>query len=177
MKILLTGATGFIGSHIAEILLSNGFELILTKRSQSSLFNCTSFLNKVIFINTDNADWLIEVCNLTPSVIIHAAWNGVLSKDRDTWRSQLSNIDLVTKLLFIAEKCHVTKFIGLGSQAEYGLYSGVISEKCPINPTTEYGCLKIATSQQISSYCELNKINWYWLRIFSVFGERESDSC
>lgn len=176
MKILLTGATGFIGSHIAEVLLNNGFELILTKRSQSSLLNCTSFLGKVTFIDTDNADWFIEVCNLAPSMIIHAAWNGVLSKDRDTWESQLSNIDLVTKLLFIAEKCHITKFIGLGSQAEYGLYSGVISEKDPINPTTKYGYLKIALSHQISSYCELNKINWYWLRIFSVFGERESEN-
>lgn len=176
MKILLTGATGFIGSHIAEVLLSNGFKLILTKRSQSSLLNCTSFLSKVTFIDIDNADWFIEVCNLAPSMIIHAAWNGVLSNDRETWKSQLSNIDLVTKLLFIAEKCHVIKFIGLGSQAEYGLYSGVISEKDPINPTTKYGCLKIAVSQQISSHCELNKIDWYWLRIFSVFGERESDS-
>ena len=51
MKILLTGATGFLGSHIAENLLALNFELILTKRENSSLSNCQSFTSKVQWVN------------------------------------------------------------------------------------------------------------------------------
>lgn len=47
MKILLTGATGFLGSHIAEALLANDVNLMITKRSMSSLNNCTSFIDHV----------------------------------------------------------------------------------------------------------------------------------
>ena len=53
MKILLTGATGFLGSHIAEALLANGVNLMITKRSMSSLNNCVSFIDHVQVINSD----------------------------------------------------------------------------------------------------------------------------
>lgn len=58
MKILLTGATGFLGSHIAEALLANDVNLMITKRSMSSLNNCTSFIDHVQVINSDNPIWI-----------------------------------------------------------------------------------------------------------------------
>lgn len=174
MRVLLTGATGFIGSHIADSLLSNGHEIIILKRKNSSLVNCSTFIDQVKILNSDNLNWISEVCKMKLDVIIHAAWNGVTSEDRDDWELQLSNIQLANELLYIAEYCNVSKFIALGSQTEYGQYSGIMSEDNPINPINKYGYLKVAISAQIRSFCELRKIDWYWLRVFSVFGERES---
>lgn len=175
MKILLTGATGFLGSHIAENLLGNGFELILTKRKNSSFDNCQSFLSSVIWVNTDSDLWIDEVIKFNPDIIIHAAWNGVSSSNREDWDSQLSNIDYIYFLLKIAKMCSIDKFISLGSQAEYGQFEGKISEDYPLNPSTSYGVVKLAVSEMLKVFCEDNTINWYWLRVFSVFGEREDE--
>ena len=57
MKILLTGATGFIGSNIAKGLLDKGYKVFATHRNSSSFEKCTHFQDKIIWINTDNADW------------------------------------------------------------------------------------------------------------------------
>jgi len=175
MKILLTGATGFLGSHIAENLLENGFELILTKRNNSNLKNCQSFSSNVAWVNTDEDLWIDEVINFNPRIIIHSAWNGVSSSNREDWESQLSNIDYMYFLLKIAKECNIDKFISLGSQAEYGMFEGRISENYPLNPTTSYGVVKLAASRILKIFCEDNDIKWYWLRVFSVFGEREDE--
>jgi len=175
MKILLTGATGFLGSHIAENLISHNFELILTKREHSSFKNCQSFQNEVTWIDTDSALWIDKIIELKPEIIIHAAWNGVSSVNREDWENQLTNIDFMYQLLKIAERSNVKKFISLGSQAEYGQFEGKITEEYPLNPTSSYGAIKLAVSELQKAICTENKINWYWLRVFSVFGEREHE--
>jgi len=175
MKILLTGATGFLGSHIAENLLAYNFELILTKRENSSLSNCQSFISNVKWVDTDSDSWIESVIEFNPTIIIHAAWNGVSSSSRDDWKNQLSNIDFMYSLLKIAESCKINKFISLGSQAEYGQIEGKITEDYPVNPTSSYGAVKLATLELLKSFCTDKNIDWYWLRVFSVFGERENE--
>ena len=175
MKILLTGATGFLGSHIAENLISHNFELILTKREHSSLKNCQSFQNKVTWVDTDTVLWVDEIIEFKPDMIIHAAWNGVSSIYREDWESQLTNIDFMYQLLKIAERSNVKKFISLGSQAEYGQFEGKITEEYPLNPTSSYGAVKLAVSELLKAFCTEKQINWYWLRVFTVFGERENE--
>ncbi len=175
MRILLTGATGFLGSHIAEHLTRKGHELILTKRNKSSLGNCQSFLSNVIWVNTDENLWEDKVIHFNPEIIIHAAWNGVAASERDHWQDQLTNIDFMYQLLKIAGKCRISKFISLGSQAEYGQIEGKVSEGHPLNPTGPYGAVKLAVSELLKVFCEENSIDWYWLRVFSVFGEKENE--
>lgn len=175
MKILLTGATGFLGSHIAEALLVNGVNLMITKRSISSLNNCASFIDHVQVINLDNSIWISQACSFNPDIIIHSAWTGVLSDNRDDWPIQLSNIDFMNSLLYIAEKSNVSKFIALGSQAEYGDFNGIVSENNGLFPINGYGYVKSMASRMVGSFCDLRGIDWYWLRVFSVYGERESN--
>jgi len=175
MKILLTGATGFLGSHIAENLLSHGFELILTRREKSKLDNCQSFYNSVIWTDTDSDSWIDKVIEFRPDIIIHAAWNGVNATNREDWNSQLSNIDFVYHLLKIARECEVEKFISFGSQAEYGQFEGKINEDYPLNPISSYGAVKLSVLEMLKVFCNENIIKWYWLRVFSVFGERENE--
>lgn len=175
MKILLTGATGFLGSHIAEALLANDVNLMITKRSMSSLNNCTSFIDHVQVINSDNPIWISQACSFSPDIIIHSAWTGVLSGNRYDWPVQLSNIDFMNSLLYIAEKSNVSKFIALGSQAEYGDFDGIVSENAGLFPVNSYGYVKSMVSRMVGSFCDLRGIDWYWLRVFSVYGERESN--
>lgn len=174
-RVFITGISGFLGSQIAKNLCENGFELIALKRQSSNLKRCDDFKEKVIWVEVDES-WEEEVTRLKPQIIIHSAWEGVGVEDRDNWQLQTNNLQLVIKLLSIANELKIDKFISFGSQAEYGNFSGVIDENHKLEPKTAYGLSKYFCSQTIKVFCEQNKINWYWLRLFSFFGERENDS-
>lgn len=172
-KVLVSGITGFLGSQIAQELNDNGFELIAIRRTNSDLSRCTEFLDNVKWIELSD-NWEEQLIDLKPQVIIHSAWEGVAAVDRDNWKVQMNNIPFTLKLLSIAKEVNVEKFIGFGSQAEYGTFSGVIDENYAIDPKTAYGLSKNLCNQTIKVFCEQNNIDWYWLRLFSFFGEKEA---
>ena len=174
MKILLTGATGFIGSHIAEELIIQGFKVVALKRSSSDLWRCKSFKHKILWIDCDNIfDAETEIIKCNPDILIHAAWSGVSASDRDNWIEQEKNLTFFVSLLEIVKKTNISKIIALGSQAEYGSFEGLIDETQPTNPNNAYCAIKVCASVLLRSFAELYKIDWYWIRIFSVFGEGE----
>ena len=173
MRILLTGATGFLGSHLAEVLLEAGHTLLLTKRNLSDLWRCSTFIGSCTWINTDEEQWQDEVIVFQPEAIINTAWEGVSAGGRNDWEVQLSNISFQQTLLSIADKAATKLFIGLGSQAEYGCFDGCIPESYPTNPTTAYGATKLASLNLLKAFCTEKEIRWLWFRLFSCFGERE----
>jgi nucleoside-diphosphate-sugar epimerase len=176
MKIVVTGATGFLGSHIAEALLKDKHQLMLTKRESSDLWRCASFADRCQWTNTDNEHWEEDIRSFNPSVIIHAAWDGVSTDFRENWISQLTNLFFQQKLLSIASEAGVELIIGIGSQAEYGEFNGCVDELYPANPTSAYGAVKLCALTTLKAFCEQNNIRWYWFRLFSCFGERESEN-
>jgi nucleoside-diphosphate-sugar epimerase len=175
-KVLISGVTGFLGSYIAESLIDHHDQVIGLKRSTSDLHRCKNFLNKITWINGDDTDWKQQVIHHQPNILIHSAWAGVSADKRTEWKEQLSNLNLVLDLLQVGSELKVSKFIGLGSQAEYGTFSGKVDESYPTNPNTAYGAVKLMASVLIKSFCEANSINWYWLRLFPMFGEKEDGS-
>ena len=79
-------------------------------------------------------------------------------------------------LLEVTQGLDLKKFIFLGSQAEYGNISHKVSEEDVVQPMSAYASVKLSCLQILKTYSELNHVNWLWLRVFSVFGERESDA-
>src|SRR5215217_7918065 len=134
-KILITGITGFLGSHIAENLVSSGAQVMGLKRSNSDTWRCKNFEDKVEWLDFDNLDSGKSEITLNSSItVIHCAWIGVESKDRDNWLIQSSNIELLVKLLDLHNHVKIEKFIFLGSQAEYGLVNGKVDENYDVSP-------------------------------------------
>lgn len=170
MRVFITGGTGFIGSHIVRELVSCGYELCVLKRNTSNIskYNLSGYGLK--WINIDDSEWTLKVVNFAPEIIIHAAWQGVSAREREDINIQKENINIVNNLLKIAGICKCKKFIGLGSQAEYGNINENVTEKFITNPVSEYGRTKIKALNTVSSFCDSNKIDWYWIRIFSVYG-------
>ena len=172
--ILITGATGFLGSHIVEELINQGNKVVGLKRNTSNLWRCESFKDQIQWINSDIlTDAESEIIKCSPDILIHAAWNGVKASDRDNWIEQEKNLSYLVSLLEIVKKTNITKIIALGSQAEYGNFEGSVDENYPCKPTSAYGTIKVCASILFKSFAELNKLDWYWLRIFSIFGPRE----
>jgi nucleoside-diphosphate-sugar epimerase len=173
--ILITGITGFLGSQIAKELNAECLDLIATKRKSSNLLRCIEFSNNVKWIDLSD-NWEEQIIDLKPQIIIHSAWEGVGAIDRDNWQVQMNNLQLTLKLLEIAKQVKVEKFIAFGSQAEYGAFSEIIDEDYVIDPKSAYGLSKYLCSQTIKVFCEQNNIDWYWLRLFSFFGEKEASN-
>jgi len=177
MKILLTGATGFLGSHIAESLCEIGFDLLVTRRNSSLLDKCITFTKSVQWVNTDDDKWIERAIDFKPNIIIHAAWNGIENNKRDELQTQLSNIDFLYQLLKIAKESDTKKFISLGSQAEYGQFNEKVTEEYKVNPVGYYAVVKLACLEYLKSFCIYNNIEWYWLRVFSVIGKNDNSGC
>lgn len=174
-KVLITGISGFLGSQIAQKLFECGFEIIALKRNNSDISRCNDFSENVNYVNISE-NWEQKVIELKPQIFIHSAWEGVGAHDRDNWVIQTNNIQFTLKVMTIAKEVKAQKFISFGSQAEYGYFSGLVDENYVIEPKCAYGLSKYLCSQIIKVFCELNDINWYWLRLFSFFGEREGSN-
>jgi nucleoside-diphosphate-sugar epimerase len=135
---------------------------------------CISFKDKVKWIDTDSENWKSEAIKFSPDIILHSAWCGVENEKRNDWNIQLSNINFLYNLLKIEQETNIKKIICLGSQAEYGVFDDIISEEDKVNPVTSYGIIKLANLEFLKSFCEDKKIEWYWMRIFSVLGENDN---
>lgn len=174
MKILLTGATGFIGSNIALHLVEQGHQVIAIHRTDSSFDKCAGFENKIDWINTDSSNWKQRVVEIKPDQLIHVAWGGIKANDRDNWELQLKNFWLSKEYFDLAKELGIKKVIAFGSQAEYGICKTPANEENVPVPLDAYGAVKTLTANYLRTLFEGTKTQWYWLRIFSVFGEREN---
>lgn len=173
--ILITGITGFLGSHVGRFFLNNGFRVIGIKRSHSDVWRCQDFEKRVIWVDIDELEWEKEIIKFNPELIFHAAWDGVASFSRDNYKSQLKNLDFLIQLLALSKILKIKKFISLGSQAEYGKLDSIAYEEQNLAPESAYGIVKVMASKLVEHFCVLNNISWYWLRVFSIFGEMESE--
>lgn len=176
-KVLITGITGFLGSHIAENLVTNSVKVFGLKRKGSDIWRCEEFKEEIHWIDIDD-DGLFkeELKRHSFDTIIHGAWIGVESNDRDNWIVQSKNIPFLVELLDVAKEVGTEKFIFLGSQAEYGNIDGKISEEDKSQALNAYGSIKLACLEIVKTFCNTNDINWIWLRLFSLFGEKENEN-
>lgn len=176
-KILITGITGFLGSHIAENLINSNYIVVGLKRKQSNIWRCDSFKDKIIWVDIDDEDkYINEIININIDTIIHGAWIGVEANERNDWKIQSQNINFLIELLLIAKELSIEKFIFLGSQAEYGIINGIIDEEQKCEAINAYGGIKLACLELLKSFSTSNNIAWIWLRLFSLFGEKENES-
>ena len=176
LTILVSGVSGLIGSHVCRELVASGANIIALRRETSNLSRCQDYIDKIIWINTNNAHWITQCLRYKPDRIVHCAWSGIDSNQRNDWHIQLSNFSLFQGLLEIALQSPLKQFIALGSQAEYGSIDGRIDESTECLPNTAYGSVKIACLSLLQSFSRLTSIPFVWLRLFSVYGPDEAQT-
>ncbi|MDO9375578.1 MAG: NAD(P)-dependent oxidoreductase [Ferruginibacter sp.] len=172
--ILLTGATGFLGAHIGKLLCNNQYHLVATRRAGSNLETYGEVGKEITWIDIEEENWIGQVITLKPSTIIHTAWIGVAHSQRNDREVQSKNILLLQDILLIAKASQTQRIIGLGSQAEYGYLDSVVAESHTCKPDSAYGAVKTVCCELLKNFCLNHGIQWYWLRVFSIFGEGES---
>lgn len=177
MKVLLTGASGFVGSYVLRRLLEEpGAEVAALVRRPEAAWRIADLLTgvRVLPVGLDDAAGLASaVAAFAPTHVVHLAWTGVLGKDRND-PAQDANVGATRRLLEAALGAGARHFVGLGSQAEYGPCRARIDESTPTAPTTRYGAAKLAACDASRALCAAAGARFAWLRLFSSYGPRDS---
>jgi UDP-glucuronate 4-epimerase len=185
MKILVTGAAGFIGSHLCEYLLQNSQHEVLgidcflpfgtprwiREHNLEDLQNSPNFT----FIEADllhlNLDSLLEGVE----IIFHLAGvPGVRSSWGEDFSSYVTNNIVVTQKLLEASRKHPLKrFVYTSTSSVYGEKFGMVSEDASPSPLSPYGVTKLSGEHLCRVFSQNDGLPITILRLFTVYGPRQ----
>jgi len=176
-NVLVTGGAGFIGSHLAEKLVSLGARVtILDNLSTGTVENLEQIKNSITFIKDDIQD--TAICNRitkNQDIIFHlAALVSVIESQKDPYACFKSNIKGTQNLLEAARKNNINNFVFSSSSAVYGETSSPCKEIDPVKPISVYGYSKYIGETLCNEYYTCFSLNSVILRYFNVYGERQN---
>ena len=173
--ILVTGGAGFIGSHIADKLIENNYDVIILDNLTTG--NKNNINPKAEFVNADIRDKdLDEKINFKDvEVVIHqAAQINVRYSVENPVNDANINILGTINILEFMEKYDINKIIFASSVGIYGEPNYLpVDENHPINPLSPYGLSKYVGEEYIKLYNRLYGIEYAILRYSNVYGERQ----
>ncbi len=179
MNVLVTGAAGFIGSHLSERLKSLGHEVVgvdsfnsyytpeLKKLNAGDLRNQGVRVEKRDLVTDSISDILAET-----DVIFHLAAQPGISAATPFEHYLKNNIVATHNLLEATAKAGVEKFINIATSSIYGAHA-TEDETTAAKPTSYYGVTKLAAEQLALAYSRDKGLPACSARLFSVYGERE----
>lgn len=172
-KVLLTGASGFVGLHAAAALSKAGAELHLSSRSKPS-FDMGQW-HQADLLSEDAAGRLIE--QVRPDIILHTAW----CVEHGRFWTDLANLDWVAATLHlvrVAAESGVSRFVGVGTCYEYDWPAdGVCDEaRTPLVGHTLYDISKDAVRRVAQAICREQKMRFAWGRLFFLYGMGEAET-
>ena len=165
MKILVTGADGYIGRHIVNNLLDLGHEVIAVDIHTDDI-NDKAEKKK---LNLFTADLTNVYTSLgSPDVCLHMAWRDGFVHNSVNHIGDLSSH---YKFLVALMEQGLKLLAVMGTMHEVGYWEGKIDENTPCNPISMYGIAKDALRRSMIAYCKSNSILLQWLRGFYILGD------
>ncbi|MCP4653318.1 MAG: GDP-mannose 4,6-dehydratase [Candidatus Omnitrophica bacterium] len=184
MKILITGVTGFVGSHLAEYLLSLGdHEIFGLCRWRSNRENLSQVYDKINLFDADLSDLgslIRQIDAIKPDVIFHlAAQSYVLSSFNAPTQTLWTNVIGTTNLLEAVRINGIDPIIHVCSSSEvYGQVAKEnvpITEDCPFRPASPYAVSKVGEDMIALQYWLTHKLKTIRTRMFTHTGPRRGD--
>ena len=174
MKVLLTGATGFVGSHVARALLGLGHEVRATTRSGSK-GAAVDIADRIEWVSADlfgASPAELESMARGTELCVHVAWFAVPGK----YLAASENLPCVSGSLRLLEAlarqgCRRAVFVG--SCFEYDFDGGWLAESSPVRPQSLYAAAKLSTRLVGEQLAKLKSIEFAWARLFYLYGPFE----
>jgi nucleoside-diphosphate-sugar epimerase len=172
-KVIVTGASGFLGRHVIASLLSRDCEVHAFSRSDAPAWKPKSVRwHGVDLRNRSLARPLLE--QVRADGLIHLAWH---TAHADYWTSR-ENLDWTAASLALLRDfgdCGGRRVVVAGSSAEYDWTapSPLDEARSPLRPSSLYGHCKNALRQVLQSWAPLAGMSWAWGRIFNLYGPFE----
>ncbi|MFH1380021.1 MAG: NAD(P)-dependent oxidoreductase [bacterium] len=173
MKILLTGATGFVGRHIFNKVNTGEHKIMVIVQELDCSFNSSP---KPIIVNGDlHGIKKIKpfIKEFSPDVCIHCAWQGIPDYSSPVSKSNLENS--IRLFDFVVKEAQCKKIIVTGSCFEYGDVQGLCAESQQTNVTSFFSWAKSSLYHYASLLCHQEKASLIWFRIFYVYGPHQRE--
>lgn len=177
-RAVITGPTGAIGTALIEYLESRSVEVMAVVRpgsKRADRIKESSFVRKVECDLSDLRD-LSKIINGGADVFYHFGWAGTFGDSRNDMYLQNKNVKYSLDAVEAAAELGCQKFIGAGSQAEYGRFEGKLNENTPAFPENGYGIAKLCAGQMTGILARQKGIEHIWTRILSIYGPYDGDN-
>ena len=177
-KVLVTGADGFIASHVCEILIENKAKVTgLVKRNSSGLLkNLNSITKKMKIVWGDTTDpSIVDEVTKEVDIIYHlSAQSHVGFSIKNPYETYLNNSNSTLNVLESARKFNVKRIIHAGSSEQYGDPVSIpIKEDHPLLPRSPYAASKVAADRLTYSYYTAYGLPVVLARFFNIYGPRQ----
>ncbi len=164
MKVLVTGAAGYMGKHVVKALLNNGHDVYVADFQYKGIDERAKIVDEPIFSGEKDIYHRLG----EPEVLIHLAW-----RDGFIHNSHAHMRDLSDHVVFLENMIDggLKYLTVMGTMHEIGYWEGAIEADTPCNPMSMYGIAKNALRQTIMLYAKDKDVNIHWLRAFYIYGD------
>ena len=164
MKVLITGAAGYMGKHVVKAFLNAGHDVYVSDFQFKGIDERATRVDVPIF----SGDKDIYKQLGEPEVLVHLAW-----RDGFIHNSNAHMNDLSAHMTFLEDMIDggLKYLTVMGSMHEIGYWEGAITADTPCNPMTMYGIAKNAMRQALLLYCKDKDVNLHWLRAYYIYGD------
>ncbi|MDH5299864.1 MAG: NAD-dependent epimerase/dehydratase family protein [Gammaproteobacteria bacterium] len=179
-RVMVTGASGFLGAHLSALFVERGIETFCAVRQESNTWRLKRLgiehvVSLIPFDLQDRSSIVAAIEQCQPHVIVNCAAYGVDYRQQDYEAAILGNVQAVSWILEEAKQHKVERVIHVGTCYEYGAHDYPINEMASLNPQGVYAATKaagslIALAQSKSSGQQLTV-----LRPFGMYGPLEGE--
>jgi nucleoside-diphosphate-sugar epimerase len=173
MKVLVTGATGFVGACLARRMVEQGYEVHVFSREKSNRWRIADLADRLVdhFVDLTDADCVqTAIERVRPDGIFHLATYGGFADQQDTTAIVGANFLGTVNLLRACERVGFQFFINTGSSSEYGIKQEPMRETTIAEPIGDYGVSKLAATVFCQSEAVQKNLPIFTIRLFSPYG-------
>lgn len=175
-KVLMTGATGFIGSRLVDALFSHGVEVVHVAPTEELAHMLDGRARGVVCPLSSLTDIAAELAPIGFDTFYHMAWDGVSTDVKNDYERQLANVGYGLNACRLAHEIGCAHVIVPGSVSEYAYSSDPVDGAGMPCPADAYGAAKSATRIACDLYCRQHGLSLNWLLVSSVYGPGRHDA-
>jgi UDP-glucose 4-epimerase len=175
-RVILTGATGFVGANLTQRLLQDGHEVHVLVRPSCNPWRLQTIRPELHWHEislSDRESLMAVVSQIRPDWIFHLAVHGAYSSQTDLLQMVQTNFVGTIHLVEACLNVGFEAFVNTGSSSEYGFKAQAASEREWLEPNSHYAITKASATLFCRYTAQSQKVHIPTLRLYSVYGPYE----